>query len=109
MTTAESTAFNADAFLEAYLNGDNTVKVPVMTERDDAISWEPPEGPEITVAPKSGKLSKRTWFAIIAIFVLIPLTIWLGLTFFGDRKYYFISMAIVIYTILPFVMVFEGR
>ncbi|MBR0384081.1 MAG: ECF transporter S component [Eubacteriaceae bacterium] len=109
MTTAESTAFNADACLEAYLNGDNTVKVPVTAERDDAISWEPPEGPEITVAPKSGKLSKRTWFAIIAIFVLIPLTIWLGLTFFGDRKYYFISMAIVIYTILPFVMVFEGR
>ena len=27
MTTAESAAFNADAFLEAYLNGDNTVKV----------------------------------------------------------------------------------
>ncbi|KNZ41176.1 membrane protein [Acetobacterium bakii] len=55
------------------------------------------------------KLSKRTWVAIVMILVIIPLTIWFGIRFMGDRKYYFISMGIIVYTFVPFLMVFEGR
>ncbi|WP_205737073.1 ECF transporter S component [Acetobacterium paludosum] len=57
---------------------------------------------------KNNKLGKRTWMAIIMIFVMIPLTICFGILI-GDRKYYFISMAIIVYTMIPFFMVFEGR
>lgn len=42
------------------------------------------------------------------IFVLIPLTIFIGIRI-GDRKYFFISMMIMVYSMVPFVMVFEGR
>lgn len=55
------------------------------------------------------RLSKRTLVAAFFILLIIPLTIFLGLTVLDDRKYYFISMLIIFYTMLPFFMVFEGR
>lgn len=57
---------------------------------------------------KKNNLGKRTWMAIFLILVMIPVTILFGVMI-GDRKYYFISMVIVIYTMIPFFMVFEGR
>ena len=54
-------------------------------------------------------LSKRTLVAAVFILLIIPLTIFWGLTVLDDRKYYFISMLIIFYTMLPFFMVFEER
>ncbi len=60
--------------------------------------------------PKSDrKLTKRTLFAMILILLAIPLTIYIGTYFFGSRKYYFISLLIILETMLPFCMVFESR
>lgn len=55
------------------------------------------------------KLSKRTTLATILILIVIPATILFGVYFLNDRKYYFISILIVTYTMIPFVMVFENR
>ncbi len=52
---------------------------------------------------------KRAMISYFIILVLVPLTIWFGMTFLNDRKYYFISMFLVIYTLIPFFMVFENR
>jgi energy-coupling factor transport system ATP-binding protein len=38
-----------------------------------------------------------------------PLTIFLGTRYLGDRKYYFISALIILETLIPFIMSFEGR
>ena len=73
-------------------------------EEEDMAFQDMPAAP-----PADHRLSKRTWAAIFMIIVMIPLTIWFGIQFMGDRKYYFISMMIIIYTIVPFIMVFEGR
>ncbi len=43
------------------------------------------------------------------ILAAIPLTIAFGVVFLQDRKYYFISAAILIDTMLPFLLVFEHR
>ena len=43
------------------------------------------------------------------ILIFIPLTIFFGFRFFGDRKYYFTSLLIIIETTIPFCMVFESR
>lgn len=58
---------------------------------------------------KSTRLSKRTIMATILILIVIPATIAFGVFFLNDRKYYFISILIVIYTMIPFFMVFENR
>ena len=55
------------------------------------------------------KLDKRTLAAALMILFAIPLTIWLGISVFGDRKYYFISLLIIFETLIPFLMVFEKR
>ncbi|MEG1441673.1 MAG: ATP-binding cassette domain-containing protein, partial [Oscillospiraceae bacterium] len=55
------------------------------------------------------KLTKRTLMALAMIVLAIPLTIYVGIYFFGDRKYYFISLLIILETLLPFAMVFEKR
>jgi energy-coupling factor transporter ATP-binding protein EcfA2/uncharacterized membrane protein len=54
-------------------------------------------------------LSKRTWTAMLMILLLIPLTIWFGIYYLDDRKYYFISMLIILEILLPFTMIFEER
>lgn len=63
----------------------------------------------LQVAKDERKLSKRTVVAAILILLLIPLTIFIGIFYLGDRKYYFISLLIILETMLPFVMIFEGR
>ncbi len=65
---------------------------------------------EIAQIPKSErKLTKRAVWATFMILLLIPLTIYTGVLFFGGRKYYFISLLIIIETMIPFFMVFESR
>jgi len=59
--------------------------------------------------PERKKLPRRTKLAAILILLLIPFTIFIGVYYLGDRKYYFISMLILLETMLPFVLVFEGR
>ncbi len=53
--------------------------------------------------------SKRTLVSCLLILLAIPLTIFLGIRFFDDRKYYFISLLIMLETVIPFLMVFEKR
>jgi len=63
----------------------------------------------IDVSKKDRKLNKRTLWGIFSILILIPLTICAGVFFFENRKYYFISLLIILETMIPFLMVFESR
>ncbi len=56
-----------------------------------------------------GKLTKRTKFTILLCVVAIPLTLWAGLTLIGGRKYMLISMLIILETMIPFFLTFEGK
>ena len=66
---------------------------------------------EVSVQPKRNdrKLAGRTVLSALLILLFIPLTIYTGIVFFGDRKYYFISLLIILETTLPFCMMFEKR
>lgn len=102
-----------DVFLDAFLDG----KKPV--EETDLDFWDEKSEPEkndfweaqdVLTAPKhKGKLSKRTIASMFLILILIPVTIWIGITLFDDRKYFVISLAIAVYCMLPFFLIFEGR
>ena len=86
---------------------------PFFTHDDD--SKPPKKAPrEIGTAavqqPQSNRgLAKRTLAAALLILLVIPLTVFVGVVYFGDRKYYFISLLIILETLIPFCMVFEGR
>ena len=55
------------------------------------------------------KLKKRTIFATLLILLLIPLTLFIGVYYFAGRKYYLISLFILLECMLPFFLIFEGR
>ncbi len=59
--------------------------------------------------PEGRKLNKRTLIAALLIFVLTPLTIAADFLFFEDRSYYLVSMLIILYTFVPFILLFERR
>lgn len=69
---------------------------------------------ELGTEPVSGfgsgqKLTGRTAATAVAVLLAIPLTILAGVFLLQDRKYYFISLLIILETIVPFCMIFEGR
>ena len=69
-----------------------------------SLSKKPVDSPA-----KKSKLSKRTVASVIMVFLLIPLTIYIGNVFLYDQKYLFISLLVLLECMLPFFLVFEGR
>ena len=55
------------------------------------------------------KLPRRTILAAAMILLAVPLTIAAGVVFFEGRKYYFISLLVILETMLPFALLFERR
>lgn len=55
------------------------------------------------------KLSKRTVLATVIALFAVPLTIFTGVTFFGERRYLLIALLVMLECMLPFFVVFEGR
>lgn len=57
---------------------------------------------------KKKRLAKRTVIAALLILIAIPATIYLSWRF-ADRQYYITSLLIILYTMIPFFLVFERR
>jgi energy-coupling factor transport system ATP-binding protein len=74
-----------------------------------ALSRRAPDPARVQTPREKRKLSKRTALAAACILLLIPLTIFIGVYYLSGRKYYFIAMLILLETMLPFFLVFEGR
>ena len=58
---------------------------------------------------EKNKLQKRTMLAAGLILLAIPLTLFISVYYLGSRKYNLISLLILLETMLPFFLVFEGR
>lgn len=61
------------------------------------------------VPQEKRKLTKRTILATALILLAIPLTLFIGFYYLDSRKYYFIALLILLETMLPFFLIFEGR
>ncbi|MBQ8975607.1 MAG: ATP-binding cassette domain-containing protein [Oscillospiraceae bacterium] len=64
---------------------------------------------EVQTPLSQRKLTKRTIAATIIVLLLIPLTLFVGSFYMGGKKYYLISVLILVECMLPFFMVFENR
>lgn len=76
-----------------------------------ALSLGRRSAPPISVqtALSKRKLKKRTLCAAVMILLLIPLTLFIGVYYLGNAKYYFISLLVLLECMLPFFLIFEGR
>ncbi|MBQ6808893.1 MAG: ATP-binding cassette domain-containing protein, partial [Firmicutes bacterium] len=77
--------------------------------REEAVEAAPFVWPEKNSIPQRKPLNSRTRLAILLVLLCVPLTILAGVYLLEDRSYSFISMAILLETMLPFVLAFEGR
>ncbi len=64
---------------------------------------------EIQPEYRERKFSKRTVLAFVITMVAVPVTVFVGVVYFGDRKYYLISILIIFEILIPFFAMFEGR
>lgn len=105
-----------DLFLDAFLENQGNGQTPDMDfweeeeTGDEAVQadyWERQD--TFAVPVNRGKLRMRTMVSIFFVLVAIPVTIWVGVHFFNDRKYMVVGLTIAIYSMIPFFLVFEGR
>ena len=92
-------------------NGEVDIKTAAAEENAEAKTAGTPKGvrrgTDLTRVEAAHK--KRTGIAAAIIFILIPLTVIGGGTLIGQHSYMLDSMVILVYTMLPFFMVFEKR
>jgi energy-coupling factor transport system substrate-specific component len=104
-----------DEFLNMFLENKNKAEVDIDFWKEDKKNIkEVLKGnifeEEIRISKEEKKkIPKRTWVTMFLILVMIPITVWIGITYLNDRKYLFISLIIVIYSTIPFFMIFESR
>ncbi len=55
------------------------------------------------------KLSRRTLLCTVLVLACIPAVIAVNILFWADRSYYLTATIIIVLSILPFALVFEGR
>ena len=69
----------------------------------------PPPVVPIQVSRERRRLPKRTVAAAVMILLLVPVTLFVGLFYLDNKKYYFISLLILLECMAPFFLLFEGR
>ena len=74
-----------------------------------SLSRKAPPPVRVQTPKEKRQLSKRTLTAAVSILLLIPLTIFIGAYYLGGKQYYLIALLILLETMLPFFLVFEGR
>lgn len=63
----------------------------------------------LIAAPAKGKIPRRTMISLISFLVLTPILLFILVNQFQGRKYLLFSLLIILYAMVPFFMVFEGR
>ena len=84
-------------------------KIEFQRREKETTPQKDSEKEEVQVTKTDKKPTKRTISWAFLMLRLIPLTLYVGSFFYGDRKYYFISLLIILETIVPFIMTFESR
>lgn len=87
---------------------DNLINALLIAEATVAALCFVPKSNAV-IKKEREKIGKRTLIALISVLILIPLTIWCGVTLLGDRKYYFICLMIIFEILIPFFIHIEGK
>lgn len=85
-------------------------EVPLSAELQTHLrERKPVEQDTVQASKKKRRVSKRTIVSVFLILLLIPLTLFAGEHYLTGRKYYLISLLILLECMLPFFLVFESR
>ncbi len=88
---------------------DSKIYFPVMIASAIAfmLSLSKTAGPIKIVPPK--RSVRRIAVSVVTVLIAVPVTIFVGIYYFNDSKYLFISLMVMLESILPFYIIFEKR
>lgn len=69
----------------------------------------PSDGMIIRQITREGRVSRRTWFALAVMLLVVPVLLYLSVRVFHGRKYLICSLIVIFAAMLPFFLMFEGR
>ena len=99
-----------DQFLDEFLDAGSSPVVQEEKEDHDLEEYTlPSDGLIIRQMKKDGKVSRRTWLAIVLLLLIVPVLLYISVRIFHGRKYLLCSLILVVAAMLPFFMMFEGR
>lgn len=80
----------------------------VKTENRSREKQTITETKEDDTSYRGARLKKKTAFPVLMTLLIIPLTVLAGWFYFGDRRYYFISLLVIAEAMIPFMMRYES-
>lgn len=105
------TGKSLDKFMDEFWDGQTKERYPAAKERSDEELEEyclMDDG--VIVQPiRKGKVSRRTWVALAAMLLTVPLMLYLSVQVFHGENYMAMGIVIVFCAMIPFFLAFEGR
>lgn len=100
-----------DQFIDIFWadNSDTEQKSQKESKNELMEEYAMPSQKFIIQSVHKGKVSRRTWVSLAVMLVTVPFLLYISVTQFHGRKYLLFSLLVVIFAMLPFFMVFEGR
>ena len=100
-----------DIFMDRFWdnNNDSYIVEKSKAEDRDMDEYSFPKGGFIISPVKVNKLPKRTWVSLAIFIVVTPIVLFYLVNNFQGRKSLLLSLLMVVYAMIPFFMVFEGR
>ena len=88
----------------------NIVDVVSLIFMAFSLMWFFPQKEIKVIKVERNKVFGKSFIlVVVATVILIPLTLWLGTSFFENKKFYITSLLIIAECFLPFVFLFEKR
>lgn len=109
------TGEHLDQFMDAFWGGKDSApqkEAPsgYPEEKEEALEeYRLLEDGIITQPVHKGKVEKRTWLALAGLLVTLPVLLYFSVHYFHGRKYLLCSLLVVVFAMIPFFLVFEGR
>lgn len=101
-----------DLFMDAFWENEQEKQLYEVPEEpaDEALDeYSLPAAGMVIGTVKKGKVSRRTWGALLLLLITMPVMLYLLVKVFNGKRYLMFSLLVVFMAIVPFVLVFEGR
>lgn len=103
--------------LENHTGDETRTNFPIQPETKSAASKskaaKKTQAAKAAVSPAEHKkragLRLSTLLSLLFLLISVPLILWVGMRYFGDRRYYFISLCILGCALIAFAIDFEGQ
>ena len=98
-----------DRFIDRFWENTDTEANALDTTDDELAEYTLPSDGFLIAPVAKSKISRRTWISLAGFLVITPILLFILVSRYHGRQYLMFSLFIVLYAMIPFFMVFEGR